>query len=128
MVLWMIWLGITASMVMYQFQFGHGWRHGADARSALALPITWVTFVFLLGAAVVRWLVIPRIRSWRAVLAWMIVGLALSETVGFYGIFLYPSDMPASKLAVFVLALLSAGQFMPVYAGQAAAAGTAERQ
>ena len=46
----------------------------------------------------------------------MIIGLALSEAVEFYGIFLIPRDQPDTKLALFMLPLLSMAQFVPTYA------------
>ena len=59
---------------------------------------------------------IPKARYLRRLLVLMVVGLALSESVVFYGIFLFRADMPATKMALFVLSLLSALQFVPVYA------------
>jgi len=52
----------------------------------------------------------------RQLLTMMIVGVALSETVEFHGIFLFTADQPETKLSPFLLALVSVAQFMPVYA------------
>ena len=46
----------------------------------------------------------------------MIVGLALSQAVTFFAIFLFDSGMPRTKMELFWLSLLSAIQFIPLYA------------
>lgn len=118
-VFWIIWFGMIGGIVLYQCKLGGGWLHGEDARSAIASPITWVAIGLLLCAAAVRWLLIPQVRGYRPLLVLLIIGLALSETVGFFGMFLLPADMPAAKMQLFVLALLSAAQFAPFYARRA---------
>jgi hypothetical protein len=46
----------------------------------------------------------------------MVIGLALSEGAGIFGIFLVPHDQPETKLLVFLLSLFSVLQFVPLYA------------
>lgn len=115
-VLWVIWFSLIAAIVLYQTKLGHGWLHGSDARSAVASPVVWVAFGMLLSAAAVRWLLIPQVRRFRPLLVLLLIGLTLSETVEFFGLFLLPGDMPATKMALFVLSLASTLQFAPFYA------------
>jgi hypothetical protein len=115
-VLWVIWFCLTSSIVLYQFKLGGGWLHGDDAHPAIASPITWVAIGMLFCAAAVRWLLIPRVRGYRPLLVLMIIGLALCEAVTFFSIFLFQADMPAAKMQLFILSLLSAAQFAPFYA------------
>jgi len=67
-------------------------------------------------ATAIRWLFIPRAKAVGQVLLLMILGLALSEGVEFYGIFLVRADQPSTKLGMWVLAILSGLQFIPLYA------------
>lgn len=115
-VLWVIWFSLVCSIVIYQFLLGGGWRGGDDARSPLPSPALWISAGSLLGAAIVRWLFVPKARDIQRLLVLMIIGVALSESVVFYSIFLFPADMPATKMGLFVLSFLSALQFAPVYA------------
>ena len=103
-------------MVVYQFKLGGGILRGVDARSAFENPILWLCFAWLFGAAFIRWWVIPKTTRMQRLLVLAVVGLALSEAVTFHEIFLFPRDMPGTKMALFVASLLSAVQFMPVYA------------
>jgi hypothetical protein len=67
-------------------------------------------------ASLIRWLFIPRAKNAAQLLVLMIIGLALSEAVEFYGLFLLPADQPSTKLGLWVLAILSGLQFIPMYA------------
>src|SRR5262249_15346557 len=116
----MLWFSMTAAIVIYQFALGHGLPHGEDVSSPMQSPILWSAVGMVAIAAAIRWLIIPRVRSLQRVLPFLIFGLALSEAVEFFGLFLFPRDMPATKLGLFVLALLSALQFVPVYASSSA--------
>ena len=121
--LWTIWFSLVFSIVGYQVKLGGGWLRGNDARSPFEGPFLWLCIAYLLGAAVVRWLLIPKSQDLKRLLVLMIIGLALSETVVFHGIFLFPPDMPATKMGLFLLSFVSAFQFVPIYAKEPAQEG-----
>lgn len=114
--LWTIWFSLVGAIVYYQFKFGGGWLSGKDTGLAVPLPVSSVTIGSLVAAAVIRWLFIPRTKDIRRLLILMVVGLALSEAVAFYSIFLFGRDLPETKMEFFILSLLSAFQFIPIYA------------
>lgn len=123
LVLWILWAAIVSAIALYQFNLGGGILRGIDARApGFRFPLPMV-LVVLAGATAIRWLWIPRVLNWRPLLAAVVIGLALSDMAEFFGIFLLPADMPATKMAVFYAALASAIQFMPVYAQRARPAG-----
>ena len=119
LVLWVMWFCLTCSIPIYQVMLGHGWLRGDDARSAMQNPIFWLSAGVLAVSAVVRWAFIPRTMNGRSLLILLIIGMALSESVEFYSIFLFPPDMPQTKMGLFMLSLLSALQFAPFYARNA---------
>ena len=116
LVLWVLWFAMTCAIVFYQVALGHGWLKGDDARPMLGYPLIWLCVAWLAVAAAVRWAVIPRVTDSRRLLICLIIGLAFSESVEFFGLFLFPADMPTTKMGLFLLSLLSALQFMPTYA------------
>ena len=110
---WTIWFAITMSILIYQVTLGGGILHGRDAVSlGFGFPIPLV-LGFAGAAGIIRWIVVPRFEESRSVLTLLIVGLSLSESLEFFGIFLVPREMPATKMEIFVLSFLSALQFMP---------------
>lgn len=116
LVLWVLWFAMTCAIVFYQVFLGHGWLKGDDARPMMQYPVIWLCVAWLAIATTVRWAVIPRVPDFRRLLFCLIIGLAFSESVEFFSLFLFPSDMPTTKMGLFVLSVLSALQFMPIYA------------
>lgn len=116
-VLWTLWIALCISIVVYQVSLGGGILHGSNASpQGVRFPIPMV-LIQIAVASLIRWVIIPRTSEPRRLLVLLIVGLALSEAVGFYGIFLVSTDMPETKMAIFYLSLISAIQFAPIYAG-----------
>jgi hypothetical protein len=116
LVLWVIWASLLGSLFIYQFVLGGGIPKGSNAAMAEVPPIVWVAMGQIIAASAVRWLVLPRAEAPGKKLIWMIVGLALSEGVEFYGLFLIHSDQPSTKTALWVLSMISVFQFVPLYA------------
>jgi len=118
LVLWIIWFALTSSIVVYQLFLGHGVPHGTNDPTSAIHPMAFIAVAEIAIASLVRWLLIPRNREVGKLLVLMIVGLALSESAELFGLFLIPNDQPETKLAIWILALLSALQFMPVFANE----------
>ncbi len=116
LVLWIVWLALTTSIPIYQLVLGKGLPQGANAPGTGFGPVVVMAVGQILVAAVLRWLVLPRVGRAPQMLVVMIVGLVLSEAVEFYGLFLISPDQPETKLSLFLLSLLSCVQFAPIYA------------
>jgi len=116
LVLWIIWFALVSSIVAYQLILGHGIPHGSNVPETETSPIAAVAIGEIAAACVIRWLLIPKTHGAGKLLVLMIIGLALSESAEFFGLFLVPDNQPETKLAIWILSLLSALQFMPVYA------------
>lgn len=119
LVLWIVWFAIVDAIVIYQFTIGKGWPTGVDRHGTFETPFAYIAIGFFAIATAIRWLAIPRAVTFRRQFVLLIVGLILSETVEFFGLFLYQSDMPQTKILLFVLALLGSLQFAPIYARRA---------
>jgi hypothetical protein len=116
LILWVIWFALVSSIVAYQLILGHGIPYGPNVPSTETSPFAAVAIGEIIAASVIRWLLIPKTRGAGKLLVLMIIGLALSEGAEFFGLFLVANDQPETKLAIWILSLLSALQFMPVYA------------
>ena len=103
-------------MLVYQFRLGGGILTGRDARSNAGNPIVWFAVAQIVAASAIRWFVLPRFTDFQKRLVLTVVGLALSQSVTFFGIFLFAADMPHTKMELFWLSLLSAIQFIPLFA------------
>ena len=123
-VFWIIWFAMISGIPIYQFVLGGGIPHGSNAPTSGLNPILIMAVGQILVATVVRWVVIPRMIRAGQLLTLMIVGVALSEAVEFYGIFLFPANQPETKLSLFILSLVGIAQFMPVYAQPESAGST----
>jgi hypothetical protein len=116
LVLWIIWFATLNAVIVYQIALGQGGPHGVNAASSTLPPIFWAAMVQLAAAAFIRWLLLPGASTYQKILVLMIVGLAWSEAVEFYGLFLIPTDQPQTKLGLWILSLLGVVQFAPINA------------
>ena len=115
---WVIWLAMVSSIIAYQLILGHGIPRGTNLPSTEKFPTAAIAIGEIIAASVIRWLLIPKTRGAGKLLVLMIIGLALSEGAEVIGLFLVANDQPETKLAIWILSLLSALQFMPVYANR----------
>jgi len=119
-VFWALWFGILVSMTFYQFKLGGGVPLGSNRDSALPpLGIEVIAGLQFFAAAATRWLIVPRIRVRRKLLIALVVGLALSEGIGIFGIFLVPAGYPQTKLVFMSASYLSILQFIPIFVSPA---------
>lgn len=115
-VFWIIWGALFVALFVYQFTLGGGVPQGQNGPNT---ELSWPVMLAVGQIAVAsfgRWVLIPKAQAIGQLFVLMILGLALSEAVEFYGLFLIPADEPSTKLSLWVLALVSEFQFMPVYA------------
>lgn len=115
LVFWIIWFAILQGLVVIQFFVGGGIPQGADQGS----PPVWVLAAaggLALAALAIRFTVIPKIQSVPKKLPLMIIGLALSEGIGFLGMFAVGEEFPTTRLSLLVLAVACIVSLAPVYA------------
>ncbi len=115
LIFWIIWFAILQGLVLIQFFVGGGIPKGADQGDPPALFLG-IAGALALAALAIRFTVIPKIKTMSKLLPAMIIGLALSEAVGFVGIFLVGKEFPTTRLSLFVLALCCIASLAPVYA------------
>jgi hypothetical protein len=108
-VCWTLWAAFMVCPFFYYKFLNSGHTNLGGDDSFLWL----ISLVPLSLSILLRWVVLG-MRPWpmQAMLAIMVMGIALSEALCFFGLFLFP----AHKQELFVLSFLGMGQFMPVYA------------
>lgn len=115
LVFWIIWFAILSGLVMIQFIVGKGIPQGVNqGEPPQHFVILSASLAFI--ALVIRFLVIPRIKLLQQKLPAMVIGLALSEAIGFFGLFLVGPKYPATQLYLFVAAIGCIITFAPFYA------------
>jgi hypothetical protein len=115
-IFWLVWFAILSGLVVLQAFLGGGVPNGRNAPGAQMPIVVWVCLTEVMGAALVRWLVMPRFAALPQKFVWMVIGLALAEGAGILGMFLLPRDQPETRLVIFLLSLFGVLQFVPLYA------------
>jgi len=115
LVFWIIWFSILNGLVLIQYFVGGGIPKGEDQGNP---PVMFLALagVLALVAMGIRFVLIPRIKDLPKKLPAMIIGLALSEGVGFVGIFALGNKFPATQLLLFGCAVGCILCFAPFYA------------
>jgi len=107
LVMWVLWAAFLIG-VCVEYYFLHSKSPPAADESAL-----WLTGALpVLGAVVIRWNVLPRLKSVTPALPLMVVGIALAESAAFIGMFVFP----AHQWELFIAAFVGVAQHAPVYA------------
>jgi hypothetical protein len=117
LVAWTLWASMVAAVAVLQLEVGGGIPLGANAPgSVLQAPLLGVCALEALAVAVIRWALLPRRTDPAAIVILLVIGLALSESIAFLGMFLVARDQPQTRLALLLLALACALQMAPFYA------------
>jgi hypothetical protein len=107
LVWWVIWLALLTNVpIMYLF-LGSG-----VSASQVEGPIAYLRVLPFALSCIVRWLILPQIRSSKTAFPVFVIGLALAESSCFFGIFLFPDN----KTDMLTMALVGLAQFAPVFA------------
>lgn len=112
--LWFIWVAILCGVISYQVFLGNEHRTLATfafpddsfALGALLLPL-----IISVG---IRWFLIPFLRHPLLVLIPFILGIAIAESLSFYGLFLFAGQYNS---IFFYASLLAVLQFCPYFIG-----------
>jgi hypothetical protein len=114
-IFWILWFAILSGLLVIQFLAGGGIPSGRDQGEAPVL-FQAIALGMAMAAMAVRFMVIPRISRVAAKLPAMIVGLALSEGIGIFGMFLVPPQHGTTKLFMLAISIACIVLFAPVYA------------
>src|SRR6478735_154976 len=122
LVFWIIWFAILQGLVIQQFFIGGGIPKGVDQGNP---PIQWLALAggLAIAALVIRFSVIPRLKTIPQKLPAMIIGLALSEGIGLFGMFVVGKNFPETQQVFLVTAIACIVSFAPVYARERAKDG-----
>ena len=120
-VMWILWASLVFWIVIVRSRFAAGFSTGGNAGDGFGCPAGVCVFAaaLLVIATVVRWIVIPRYSNPRKLLTLLVLGVALSEAVTYFGIFLVDRNHSRTEHVFFELSLLSALQFAPFFASRA---------
>lgn len=112
--LWIIWATMLVSIFYYRFKLAPMPR-GLPPAEPFTYPGVYLSPIPLLIATVVRWLVLPRAVRFQQILVCLVVGLAMSEAVTFFGLFLVPAELSETRAILFTLSTFGILQFIPLY-------------
>jgi hypothetical protein len=109
MVWWVLWAAFQGGIFMIYHFVGHP----DPAPSAAPETGPWLAAIAPFAVSVlIRFLVMPRLKSIAVALPVFIVGIAMAEFSCFLGIFIFPSH----QRDLFILSVIGIFQFIPIYA------------
>lgn len=116
-VFWIVWSSILFGVFMLQFfiigEAPSSGESGVISNSTVAICLSGVVM-----STLVRWLILPHMKTAVSKLPVMMIGLALAEATGILGIFIIGSTSPDTQMITFVLSVLGIVQYIPVYASK----------
>ena len=109
---WAIWFALQSGLFVFYFVLGNQPGSGGSAQtSQMFLGIGAMQVV---ASAVVRWVLLPKVKEAARAFPLFVVGMALAEGACFFGIFL----APAYKQELFFASILGVAQFVPIFASR----------
>lgn len=105
---WIIWLALQVGIFVIYFVLEKSARENKGPES----PIWLAGFLPLIGSAIVRCVVLPRISVIQTAFPFFVIGIAMAEATTFFGMFLFPEQ----KQLFFLLSVVGMFQFIPTFA------------
>lgn len=109
LVLWILWFAITSGLCLIYFIIGHGAEVISSKSNAV---LRFVPMAPLALSVLVRFFLLPKIKSLSKVLPLYIVGLSMAEGSGIIAIFLLPHGDATSYLTTALIVLL---MYVPLF-------------
>lgn len=107
---WVLWAAMQAGVFVFYYVLGGS--VGPAGAQAADSPLWRAACVPFGVSVVIRWLLLPRVRSAAAALPLFVVGVGLAEACCFLGLFIFPQH----KQDLFLVSVLGIAQFVPVFA------------
>jgi cytochrome bd-type quinol oxidase subunit 2 len=104
---WVIWFALLTAPFMVTLVL----KTTPSGNSAFPLPWQIALIPFLIASAI-RWAVLPKLHNGAVAFPLFVVGLAMSESLTYLGIFLFPDV----RQELFALSVLGIAQFVPTFA------------
>lgn len=105
---WIVWLALQVGIFVIYFVLEKSSRENKGPE----FPIWLAGFLPLIGSAIIRWMVLPRISVIQTAFPLFVVGIAMAEGATFFGMFLFPEQ----KQLFFLLSVVGMFQFIPTFA------------
>ena len=115
-VFWIIWACLFLAIIIIQYRYGGGIPEGEDAEDPIRAVFLALGYGDIFVATAIRWFLIPKTKSVDKLFVLLVIGLALSQAVEYYGLFLIGPNYPETQMVFFVLSLVCTLQFIPTYA------------
>ena len=109
LVWWVLWASFLCGIIQFYLFLGTK-QPPPTTKPSIATAFLGLIPFFVSG--IIRWVVLPRMRSANAAFPLFIVGIAFAEAVCFFGLFLFP----AYKLEFSVISFIGIAQFAPFFA------------
>lgn len=107
LVFWALWLVMLANVPLLYLFLGKTEAH----ESPLEESLPYLRVLPFALSCLVRWAVLPQMRSLEAVFPVFVIGIALAEASCLLGIFLFPTY----KADMLIMAMIGVAQFAPVF-------------
>lgn len=115
MPIWIIWFSILAGLVILQLSIGGGFPHGGNQGQPPTFFLV-LSFAGIVISTVIRWLILPKAKSFQSMQVMMVIGLAFAESAGIFEMFLIGSKFQETQRLLFCLSVAAILQFIPLYA------------
>ena len=115
-VFWVIWFGIFSGVFIIEHFAAP--KRGSDVVESLDAPLLYYVIGIGLGMSslAIRFAVIPKLKELQAALVTMIVGLALAEGAGIFGMFVVPVQFESVRSFMLIIAIVCIILQAPIYA------------
>ena len=112
--MWIIWGALLFGVVILPFLRSGGLPSGPDKGTPPTFTYVF-TFAGFFVSVIIRWFVLPKIKTDEQIMTTMVVGMALAEGTGIFGIFATGRDYPSFQIAAYICSIIGILQFAPTY-------------
>ena len=106
-IFWIIWSAIFISLFVYPFVLPTV-KPEEGSVDVLFMAMLIGPFAF---SVVVRWVIIPKIKTIQSVFIFFIIGIAVAESLVFFGLFIFPYF----QSIMFAASVVAVFQFIPLF-------------
>lgn len=113
--LFIIWAALSSSVFIYPIFLNGGLPLSFNDQGIQLHFALMMSFASWSVATLIRWVIIPKLTHYSALIGFFIAGLAFTEASIFYGIFLLQDEQLNEKALNFWLAVACMLQFFPAW-------------